>query len=132
MRSFSHQYYSQIIANNISENVSQVRTKIFKTRFFFCKVYLTVLSSSRQFGCDTALGVFVSLFNDGVQGLNNFRDGGVTTAAGLVEVWQSWEYFVNKQSSRCLCDYCYLDVWAFSEGATLIFAPDPVASVKSL
>ena len=47
VRSFSSQNYSKFITNINSENTSQIRTKVCKTRSFICKVNLNFLRSSR-------------------------------------------------------------------------------------
>ena len=85
VRSFSSHYYSDFITNITSENVSQICTKVCKTRFFICKVNLNFLRSSRHLNSDTIFAVVVSFLNEGVHGFNNIRNGRVKTRFQIVE-----------------------------------------------
>ena len=75
VRSFSSQHYSKFITNNISKNVSQIRTKECNTRSFICKVNLQSLRSSRHFNFDTVFAFIVSFLNENVHGFNNIHNG---------------------------------------------------------
>ena len=52
VRSISSQHYSKFITNITSKNVSQIRSKECKARFFIFKVNLNFMRSSRHFECD--------------------------------------------------------------------------------
>ena len=85
VRSFSSQHSSKFITNITFENVSQIRTKKWKTRSFICKVNLDFLRSSRHFKFDTVSAVIVSLLNENVRGFNNIRNGRVKTRFQVIE-----------------------------------------------
>ena len=85
VRSFSSQYYSEFITNNNSENVSQIRNRECKTRYFIFKLNLNFFRSSRHFNCDTFFAVIVSFLNESVLGYNNIRNGRVNNRFQLLE-----------------------------------------------
>ena len=85
LRSSLLKHYSKFITNNISENLSQIRTKECKTGSLVCKVYLNSLRSSRHFNFDTVFAVIVSFLNENVHGFNNIRNGRVKTRFQVIE-----------------------------------------------
>ena len=93
VRSYSSQHYSKFITKITSENVSQIRTKEYKTRFSNCKVNLNFLRSSRHFNSDTVFGVksdtvfavIESFLNKSVHGSNTIRKGRVKTRFQIVQ-----------------------------------------------
>ena len=95
VRSFSSQQYSKFINNVTSENVSQIRTKEWKTRSFICKINLNFLRSSRLLNSDTVFAVIVSFLNESVHGLNNIRNGRLKTRFQIVEMWRIWKLVVK-------------------------------------
>ena len=94
--SFSSQHISKFIANNNSQNVSQVRTNECKTRSFLCNVNLKFLSTSRHSNCDTVFAVFVSFFNEIVCSLNKIRNGRVKTSFQISNFPRLWKLLIEK------------------------------------
>ena len=96
VRCFSSLHYSKYITNITSKNVSLIRMKERKTRYFNCKVNLKFLPSSRHFNCDTLFAFIVSLLNASVHGFNKIHKGGVKTRFQIVEFWRLWKLFFQK------------------------------------
>ena len=71
LMSFSSQHHSNVIASIASENLSQVRKKVCKSRSFICRVNPKFLRSSSHLSCDTVFAVIVSFLNESAHGFNN-------------------------------------------------------------
>ena len=83
VRCFSSQHYYKFITNITSGNVSQTRTKEWKTRCFICQVNLNFLRSSRHLNFDT--DKIVSFWNETVDAFNIIGNGRVETKFQLIE-----------------------------------------------
>ena len=64
VRCFSSQHYTESNSNNTSASLSQIRTKISKSRSIICKVNLKFLRSSRLLSDDTIFAVILSFLNE--------------------------------------------------------------------
>ena len=97
VRSFFSQHYSKFITNITSENLSQIRTKECKSRYFIYNVNLNFLCSLRHLNCDTVFAVTVSFSNESVNGFNNVRNRTVKTRFQIVKLRRLWKFLVKKQ-----------------------------------
>ena len=77
-------------------NVSQIRTKECKTRYFICKINFNFLRSSRHSNCDTNFAVIVSFLNESVHGFNSIFNGRVKTRFRIVDIWELWKFLIKK------------------------------------
>ena len=93
--SFYYQHHSKFIANNATENVSQIHTKECNTRSSICKVDLNFLQPSIHFNWDTILALIVSLLNESVDGFNKMGIKRVKIRFHLIEFWRLWSIFVK-------------------------------------
>ena len=109
VRSLSFQHHSKFIANIATEKMSQVCTKVCKTRSFISKINLSFLRSSRRSNCDTTFAVIVSFLNESAHGFNKIRNGRVETRFQIVKIRRFRNFFFSKRINFPSVTFWYID-----------------------